>query len=174
MQYMLKGKWKFLLLLNYVSLCFWFLVFGIILYMLFEAGKKDYEVASNVIAIGVFGVLAALVNVLYIYILRAYFPSRRLIGRYKVFYIIGLVVLGIIAAIFLIALIFGFFKLFYDYKNSDIAGMFSFLTILFIAAVNTLLVVFQAQLLSYLKRNSEIELKSILASIGNSEKEINE
>ena len=164
---MIKGKWKALLILNYTSAVIWLLMLLIFVLMFWQARQGGPEVKSNAVIVGIGGGILLLFNIFYIYILKTYYPSRKLTGTLKFLYIVGLIFLGGITLIFLFTLIFSIYGLSLHNNGVNDTNALAIVVLLFVFSVICLmLLIWQAQLMSFLEENYASELKSVINSIG--------
>ncbi|QNA45742.1 hypothetical protein [Lacibacter sediminis] len=163
---MLKGKWKALLILNYVNAAFWLIMLLVVILKLYQANQGGAEVKSNIVTVEAGGVIFLLFNILYIYVLKTYFPFRKLTGAIKVIYVLGLVFVGFVALLFLITLVFTSFGFYLGKGASNSNGTALILCLVVFSIVSLLIFIWQIQLMNVLKRNQENKLNSILNSIG--------
>lgn len=163
----IKGKWKALLVLNYISAVIWLLMLLVFLLMFWQAKNGGAPVKSNVIVIAIGGGVLLLFNIFYIYVLKTYFPSRRLSGVTKFLYIAGLVFIGVIALLFIGLLSFSTYDTFSNSSvDIDIYSIVATSFFLIFSFLNLFLFIWHFQLIDVLSRNSEENVKSVLDSIG--------
>jgi hypothetical protein len=163
----MRSKWKALLVLNYISAIIWLLMLLVFVFMIWQAKQGGNEIKTNVIAISTGGGVIILFNIFYIYVLKAYFPSRILTGIVKLLYITGLVVMSFVALLFLGLLLFSAYDIFSNIGGAiDSYSLVTLIFIFFFTIISSLLVFWHFQLIDVLNRNSEEKVKSVLDSIG--------
>ena len=161
----LKGKWKALLVLNYLSAAVWgiMLLTYILIFWRKEAGWLEEKEGVVVVTIG--GVTLILFNIFYIYVLKVFFPVVRLRGLAKFFYFAGLVFVGILAILFAFLVFVSSLDLFSN-NNTEVYTLVTLIFSFIFTIINSLIVIWHFQLIDILDRNSRERLESVLNSIG--------
>ncbi|HLP37511.1 hypothetical protein [Lacibacter sp.] len=163
----LKGKWKALLVLNYLSAAVWAIMLLIYILVLWQSKHDWSEVKANVVTITLGGIALILFNIFFIYVLKQYFPSITLKGFAKFLYVSGLVFIGTLALLFVSLVFISSFDGFSNLSGS--IDVYSLLTLIFsfiFAIINSLLFIWHFQLIDVLNRNSKEKMESVLNSIG--------
>ncbi len=171
---MLKGKWKFLLFLNYISVGLWALIFLTALFKFYEASNKNYHIPGNIFFVIGLGIIIVIFNVVGIYILKTQFPARALRGLFNALHLITLVLLGIVTFFFFAALIISGKALLDSKTRDDIKNIFPFIIILSITTVNIILIILHIQLPNYIKQNHKSEVNDLITNFGVIENESNQ
>ena len=167
---MLKGKWKALLVLNYISAVVWMLLLLVFAVMVWKEMNGGPAVKFDAFTVGVGVVFQMGINFLFIYVLKAYYPSRKLAGVFKVIYVTALSIIGLLTIGILLMLTVS--VILFLSKARSISDSNDFTIIIFFLSlliVYVLIFSWQTQLINFLERNSERELKSVLSSIGTDE-----
>jgi len=163
----LKGKWKALLVLNYLSAAVWAIMLLIYILVLWQAKHNWSEVKANVVTITLGVIALILFNIFFIYVLKEYFPSITLKGLAKFLYVSGLVFVGTLALLFASLVFISSFDGFSNLSGSiDIYSLVTLIFSFIFAIINSLLFIWHFQLIDVLNRNSEEKMDSVLNSIG--------
>jgi hypothetical protein len=162
---MLKGKWRALLVLNYLSGSVWAIMLLIYLFVLWQKEPGWLEEKAGVVVITIGGMVLILFNIFFIYVLKEYFPAVRLKGLVKFLYFAGLVFVGTLTILFVFLVFISSLDAFSS-GSIDVYGLVTLIFSSIFAVINSLLVIWHFQLLDILNRNSEKSIESVLNSIG--------
>lgn len=163
-----KGKWKALLLLNYLCSVIWLLALFAYYWMHYRAGQGGPEIKSNTTSIAVGAFSLFLCNCLFIYVIQTHLPARNLSKRVMILYAGALIIEGLVTLFLFFVFALGILAVLSNDKDA-FKDIFISLFLFVLLIVYVLRFIWQVQLMKSLERNAENELKSVLNSIGTDE-----
>lgn len=137
------------------------------LFNIHDYTKNSLDIGAEIFIFIVTAIFALFYNVLNVYVIHKYYPSRKIYGSLKFGYVSGIVFWLIIFLLLFITAIYGFDKEFLgDGKGASKQGK---IVLLFVTALGLLLLataLLQIKLLRHTNKNHAIELDSVVQSIG--------
>lgn len=163
----LKGKWKAFQVLNYINIAIWLIILAMVIANLYDLSGDDLRTPWEMYLFMFLSVVAFLFCFLNIHILQKYFPTQKISGFLKASYVISIVFWVCIFLLFMIAFFYGFNQ---EFISKERSGGVQGKMILFIVGLlmtgGLLQVIWQIQLMGFLRKNHELEIERIVDSIG--------
>jgi uncharacterized membrane protein YhaH (DUF805 family) len=162
-----RGIWKLFLALTYVNTLLWILMFAGGVFNIYDYSEKDLEMESEIFVFIVTAIFALSFNVLNIYIIHRFLPSRKIVGWLKFGYVAGAVFWLILFLLLFITALYGFDKEFFgDTNDASTQGKIVLVFVTVLDVIILTIAVLQLKLLRYTNKNHAIELDSVVQSIG--------